>query len=128
MATLNALAWTVPFFRDAMPHTARSNARKRVGVWGHFHGGNQGDELVVSVVTRAIRARLPDAEIVAISNAPADTPRRHRVAALPKAPGDEREIQPPRVANPIARRLSLTTWCRRKIERLRREATLIVWA
>ncbi|WGF88910.1 polysaccharide pyruvyl transferase family protein [Marinivivus vitaminiproducens] len=106
-------------------------AQRRVGVWGHFHGRNQGDELVVSVVIEAIRAHLPEADIVAISSAPADTRRRHRVAALPMAPGDEAptssaDAQPgPSRSEPAGRARSSWAWTARKLRRVQTEFALL---
>jgi polysaccharide pyruvyl transferase WcaK-like protein len=52
-------------------------------VWGHYHGGNLGDELVVATIVDAIRRRMPTARIVGVSVAPADTRERHGIAAYP---------------------------------------------
>ena len=62
-----------------------------IAVWGHYHGGNLGDELVVSVIIDAIRRRAPSAQILAVSMAPGDTTSRHGVRALPIAPGKTHE-------------------------------------
>jgi polysaccharide pyruvyl transferase WcaK-like protein len=56
--------------------------RLRAGVWGHYHGGNLGDDLVTSIVIEAVRRRRPDAEIVGFSLDPEDTRRRHGIAAF----------------------------------------------
>jgi polysaccharide pyruvyl transferase WcaK-like protein len=58
-----------------------------VAVWGHFHGGNLGDDLVVSTVVDAILDRYPGARIIGISLAPADTRVRHGIEAFPINPG-----------------------------------------
>lgn len=55
-------------------------------VWGHFHGGNLGDELVVDVLVEAIRARVPRARIVAVSMTTEDTERRHGISAFQITP------------------------------------------
>lgn len=55
----------------------------RVAVWGHYYGPNLGDEMVTEVVIQAVRARRPDAEVVAISLDPEDTRARHHVPAYP---------------------------------------------
>ena len=60
--------------------------RRTIAVWGHYHGGNLGDETVVATMILAIRSRQPDARIIAISLAPEDTERRHGVAAFPISP------------------------------------------
>jgi polysaccharide pyruvyl transferase WcaK-like protein len=59
---------------------------RTIAVWGHYHGGNLGDELVVSTVVEAIRRRDPDATIVGISGSPADTRVRHGIDAYPIIP------------------------------------------
>jgi polysaccharide pyruvyl transferase WcaK-like protein len=64
----------------------RSIARPSSGaiaVWGHFHGRNLGDELVVAVIIDAIRRRLPDAQVITVSMSPEDAQRRHGLPALP---------------------------------------------
>jgi polysaccharide pyruvyl transferase WcaK-like protein len=50
---------------------------------GFYHGGNQGDECVVTALIQNIRRRCPDAEIVGFSLNPEDTRRRHGIAAYP---------------------------------------------
>src|SRR5205809_6125060 len=54
-----------------------------IAVWGHYHGGNLGDELVVATIIDAIRQRMPGARIVGISMAPADTRERHGIDGYP---------------------------------------------
>jgi polysaccharide pyruvyl transferase WcaK-like protein len=53
----------------------------RVGVWGHFHGGNLGDEVVVATVIQAVRRYRPEAELVGFSLGPRDTASRHGIPA-----------------------------------------------
>jgi polysaccharide pyruvyl transferase WcaK-like protein len=65
----------------------RAERKPTVAVWGHYHGRNLGDDLVASIVIEAARRRLPGAEIIAISLAPADTRERHGIAAYPLDPG-----------------------------------------
>jgi polysaccharide pyruvyl transferase WcaK-like protein len=60
--------------------------RPAIAVWGHVTGGNLGDELVLDVVIGAIRRRMPDCRLVAISSAPWDTEERHAVSAYPLNP------------------------------------------
>lgn len=55
----------------------------RIAIWGHYHGGNQGDDIVVDTLIRNIRARLPDAEVVGVCQSPADTRLRHGIEAVP---------------------------------------------
>jgi polysaccharide pyruvyl transferase WcaK-like protein len=65
-----------------MPASEPKSAR-RIAIWGHFHGANLGDDVVVSSMIDHLRARLPGAEIVAISLNPADTHARHGIEAFP---------------------------------------------
>jgi polysaccharide pyruvyl transferase WcaK-like protein len=60
---------------------------RRIAVWGHYHGGNLGDELVVATIVDAIRRRHPEAAVLGISMSPADTSARHGIDALPINPG-----------------------------------------
>jgi polysaccharide pyruvyl transferase WcaK-like protein len=62
------------------------NAEPTIAVWGHYHGGNIGDELVVRTIVTAIRRRLPRARILGISMSPADTRERHGIDAYPINP------------------------------------------
>lgn len=55
----------------------------RIGIWGHYHGGNLGDELVVAALIANVRARVPDAEIVGFCQNPIDTRQRHGIPAFP---------------------------------------------
>ena len=61
---------------------------RTIAVWGHYHGGNLGDELVVETIIAAIRRREPDARVVAISMWPEDTEARHGVETYPISPPD----------------------------------------
>lgn len=56
---------------------------RRIGVWGHYHGGNQGDDLVVATVIANLRARWPEADIIGFCLNPADTLARHGIRAFP---------------------------------------------
>jgi polysaccharide pyruvyl transferase WcaK-like protein len=53
--------------------------RGKIGVWGHFHGGNIGDDIVVATMIAHLRQRVPGHEIYGFSLNPADTAARHRV-------------------------------------------------
>lgn len=66
--------------------TARADARLTIAVWGHYHGRNIGDELVVSLLVDAIHARIPDARVVGVSMRPEDTRERHGIDAYPIDP------------------------------------------
>lgn len=63
-----------------------SAATRRIAVLGHFHGRNLGDDLVVRTILAAVRRRVPEAELLAVSLSPADTRRRHGVEAFPINP------------------------------------------
>jgi polysaccharide pyruvyl transferase WcaK-like protein len=55
---------------------------RRIGIWGHYGGCNQGDDLVVTTLIANIRARIPDAQIVGFCLNPADTRQRHGIPAF----------------------------------------------
>lgn len=55
--------------------------RGKIGVWGHFHGGNIGDDIVVATLLASIRERLPTHELHGFSLKPSDTAWRHQVAS-----------------------------------------------
>jgi polysaccharide pyruvyl transferase WcaK-like protein len=59
---------------------------RSIAIWGHFHGRNLGDDLVVDVIRDAIVDRIPDASVTAISLAPRDTERRHGLPTVPINP------------------------------------------
>ncbi|GAA4125016.1 hypothetical protein GCM10022415_31630 [Knoellia locipacati] len=64
--------------------TGRSGGRPpRVAIWGHYHGGNLGDEVVVSTIAANLRRRLPSVSLVGVSQSPRDTEERHGMPALP---------------------------------------------
>jgi polysaccharide pyruvyl transferase WcaK-like protein len=63
-----------------------ASAPEVIGVWGHFHGGNLGDDLVVSVLIDAIQHRRRITQIIGVSMAPGDTRVRHAVQTLPLNP------------------------------------------
>jgi polysaccharide pyruvyl transferase WcaK-like protein len=70
---------------------------RRIAVWGHYHGANLGDELVVATIVDAIRRREPEAAVVGISMSPADTRERHGIDSVPINP------VPPRLPGAVAR-------------------------
>jgi polysaccharide pyruvyl transferase WcaK-like protein len=80
-----------------------------IAVWGHYHGGNLGDELVVATIIDAIRRRMPGARIVGISMAPADTRERHGIDGYP--------------INPTTPTVNLTTSSAREVPTRRTRAT-----
>lgn len=55
---------------------------RKIGVWGHYHAANLGDNLVVTALIQNIRARCPEAEIIGFSQNPADTRERHGIPAF----------------------------------------------
>ena len=57
-----------------------------IAVWGHYHGGNLGDDLVVATIVNAIRRRIDNAHVVGISLAPADARTRHAIEGYPINP------------------------------------------
>ena len=57
-----------------------------IAVWGHFHGRNLGDDLVVSVLIDAARRRRPGTPIFTLSLSPEDARLRHGVDAWPINP------------------------------------------
>ena len=66
--------------------TTTIQAGSTIAVWGHYHGGNLGDDLVVATIVSAIRRRVDDARVVGISLAPADARIRHGIEAYPINP------------------------------------------
>lgn len=65
--------------KGSLPH--------RIGIWGHYHGKNLGDEVVVASLIHNIRNRRPYVEFVGISLDPEDTSRRHGISALSMVTG-----------------------------------------
>src|SRR5690349_4675321 len=59
---------------------------RTIAVWGHYHGGNLGDDLVVETIIHAVRHRDPTARIVGVSMSPDDTQVRHGVDVYPINP------------------------------------------
>lgn len=55
----------------------------RIGLWGNFGTGNLGNECTLQAVVHNARNHSPEAELVCICSGPADSVRRHGVAALP---------------------------------------------
>jgi polysaccharide pyruvyl transferase WcaK-like protein len=78
---------TSPSLRAPLDASAAAREPETIAVWGHFHGGNLGDELVVSTLLDAIRKRRPAARLTAISMAPRETERRHGVPSFAINPG-----------------------------------------
>jgi polysaccharide pyruvyl transferase WcaK-like protein len=103
---------------------------RRVAVLGHYHGGNQGDDLTVAAIVQHVRARCPEAEIVGFSNRPADTTARHGIPALPvqlsaecagpPAPAAPPALEPASAPRPLRRQLRRVPALRRLVRALRR--------
>jgi polysaccharide pyruvyl transferase WcaK-like protein len=66
-----------------------------IAIWGDYHGGNFGDDLVVATLSEAIRRRDPYARLVGISLSPVDTEARHGIKAYPITPGASNLHVPP---------------------------------
>jgi polysaccharide pyruvyl transferase WcaK-like protein len=62
---------------------AKGEARPTVAIWGHYHGHNLGDDIVVAAIAQNLRDRVDDIELVGISLDPADTRSRHGIPAIP---------------------------------------------
>ncbi len=56
---------------------------RKIGVWGHYHAANLGDNLVVTALIQNIRAPCPEAEIIGFSQDTVDTRERHGIPAFP---------------------------------------------
>jgi polysaccharide pyruvyl transferase WcaK-like protein len=69
---------------------ASSPPRARVAIWGHYHGRNLGDDVVVAAIAQNLRARVADVELIGISLDPSDTSRRHGIPAYPLRRSAER--------------------------------------
>lgn len=63
----------------------------RIGILSHVGNRNLGEEATISAVLVNLRARLPSAEFVGFTIRPADTRRRHSIAAFPLRRGIPRE-------------------------------------
>lgn len=59
---------------------------------GYYGEGNAGDEAILAGILRALRLRDADAEPTVLSFSPADTEKRHRVAAVPTGLRDPRPL------------------------------------
>lgn len=72
----------------------------RIAIWGHYHGGNQGDDVVVRALREELRRRFPEVSLVGISLDPADTRARHGIETLPLRRYSERAEEPRPAAAP----------------------------
>jgi polysaccharide pyruvyl transferase WcaK-like protein len=66
--------------------------RPRVAIWGHYHGRNLGDDVVVAAIAQNLRRRVPDVDLIGISLAPDDTRTRHGFDAYPLRRSAERPV------------------------------------
>ena len=89
----------------------------RIGIWGHYHGGNLGDEIVVATLIHHIRDRHPEAEIVGICLDPEDTATRHGIPTISMTSGtfhaENETLEPTQengLLNRVARGLSQSAW------------------
>ena len=65
-----------------------------VGVWGHYHGKNLGDDIVVATILQNLESRLPNARFVGFSLDPEDTSSRHQIQAYSIQVGMPSPVQP----------------------------------
>ncbi len=72
--------------------TTTSDRPLTIAIWGHYHGGNLGDELVVDVIQDAVERRIPAARVIAISMSPADTRVRHGIESYPLNAGTRTSV------------------------------------
>ncbi len=70
---------------DSRSTAAQTLHAPRIAICGHYHGGNLGDEIVVSTLIAQLRGRLADGEMVGLSLNPSDTRYRHGIEAFPMA-------------------------------------------
>jgi polysaccharide pyruvyl transferase WcaK-like protein len=71
----------------------------RIGIWGHYHGKNLGDDIVVATIAENLRRRLPDVELVGYSLNPVDTARRHGFPAYSLLQGTRFPVAVPEGSN-----------------------------
>jgi len=72
---------------------------KRIGIWGHYHGKNLGDDIVVATIIQNLRERLPEAEFVGFSLDPEDTCVRHGIPAYSILVGMKSPVLPSKIAS-----------------------------
>ncbi|CAN7490981.1 polysaccharide pyruvyl transferase family protein [Terrabacter sp. LjRoot27] len=77
----------------------KGDARPRVAIWGHYHGHNLGDDIVVAAIAQNLRLRVDDVELVGISLDPADTRSRHGIPAIPLRWTAERPVSRDAIAS-----------------------------
>ncbi len=108
--------------RAASAQEIRTRELRRIGILGHYHGNNQGDECVVAALAQSIRARCPGAEIAGFSLNPADTRERHQMPAYPLRSRRDRVAPrrapvPPQPHGWLWTRLRRSRWLRRLAHR-----------
>ena len=55
----------------------------KIALFGHFGGGNFGNEITLQAMLREIRRRLPDANVVCITTFPYEVATTYHVNAIP---------------------------------------------
>lgn len=66
----------------------------RIGIWGHYHGNNIGDDIVVATIIENLRRRRPDADLYGFSLDPSDTAQRHDIPSYSLTWGQRNPIRP----------------------------------
>lgn len=72
---------------------------QRIGIWGHYHGDNLGDDIVVATIAASFRRRISDVEVIGYSLRPEDTARRHGIPAYAILVGLPRPLMPPTIGD-----------------------------
>jgi polysaccharide pyruvyl transferase WcaK-like protein len=55
---------------------------RTIGIWGHYHGANHGDECTVAAIIQNVRRHCPDVKLYGISQKPSDTAKRHQMPSF----------------------------------------------
>jgi polysaccharide pyruvyl transferase WcaK-like protein len=50
---------------------------RTIGIWGHYHGANHGDECTVAAIVQNVRRHCPETQLFGISQKASDTEKRH---------------------------------------------------
>ena len=72
---------------------------RKIGIWGHYHGKNLGDDIVVATIIQNLRERLPEADFVGFSLDPEDTCIRHGIPAYSIIAGMKSPVLPSEIAS-----------------------------
>jgi polysaccharide pyruvyl transferase WcaK-like protein len=65
------------------PEAARTCAYHRIGLMDHMGFGNMGDAAIQESLIANIKARIPNAQLIAFSSIPEDTRERHKLESYP---------------------------------------------